>query len=144
MTLRICLAAALVVAGALSGSAFSSTGLDGTYRATISGADLRGVGAPAGIAVVDAGVWRLVIAKGRWTLTQRGGLYGNAVDRGDVKVEGPVAKFTLRSSDGHPHHVYGGALRWRRIGRGLRLAIIGPEREDVARVLAARLWLSAA
>ena len=133
-----------MVAGALSGPAASSTGFDGTYRATISAIDLRAVGTPADVAVVDAGIGRLVVADGHWTLIQSGGLYGNAVDRGDVTVVGAVARFTLRSSDGHPRGLYAGALRWRRIGRGLRLAIIGPRREDVARVLAARLWLSAA
>jgi len=136
--------AALVAACALAGSASSSTGFDGTYRATISGADLRAVGTPVDIAVADAGTWRLVVANGRWTLRQSGGLYGNAVDRGDVTVAGPVAKFTLRSSDGHRHHVFGGALRWRRTGTGLRFAIVGRGREGFPGVLAARPWVSAA
>jgi hypothetical protein len=143
MSRRLCAAAALVSAGVLSGSAASSSGLDGNYRATISAADLRAVGTPADIALVDAGSWRLVVADGHWTLRQSRGPFGNAVDRGDVVVAGPVAKFTLRTSDGHPHHVYDGALRWRRSGTGLRFAIIGHEREDVAGVLAARPWVSA-
>ena len=137
-------AAALVAAAVLAGSASSSTGLDGSYRSTVSAADLRAVGTPVDIAIVDSGTWTLVVAHGRWTLSQRGGLYGNAVDRGDVVVSGPVAKFTLTSSDGHPHHVYDGALRWRRTGTGVRFAIVGHEREDVAGVLAARPWVRAA
>jgi hypothetical protein len=136
--------AALVAAGALSGSASPATGFDGSYKVTISAADLRAVGTPADIALVDAGSWRLVVADGRWTLRQSGGPFGNAVDRGDVVVSGPLAKFTLRSSDGHPHHVYDGALRWRRSGSGVHFTIVGHEREDVAGVLAARPWLSAA
>jgi hypothetical protein len=132
--------AAFAVAGVLSGSAASATGFDGSYRAAVSAADLRAVGTPVDIAREDAGTWTLTLGHGRWSLRQAGGPDGNAVDRGDVTVAGAIAKFTLRTSDGHPHHVYDGALRWRCTGTGLRFAIVGHEREDVAGVLAARPW----
>jgi hypothetical protein len=131
-------AAVLAAAASLAGS----SGLDGTYRSAVTAADLRAVGTPADIALVDAGTWTLVVRNGHWTLRQAGGPDGNAIDRGDVAVSGPVAKFTLTSSDGHPHHVYDGALRWRRAGTGLRFTIVGHEREDVAGVLAAGPWSS--
>jgi hypothetical protein len=140
MSQALGVAAVLAAVAALTGS----SGFAGTYRSTVTAADLRAVGTPADIALVDAGTWTLVVGNGSWTLRQAGGPDGNAVDRGDVAVSGPVAKFTLRSSDGHRHHVYDGALRWHRSGTGLRFSIIGHEREDVAGVLAARLWVNAA
>jgi hypothetical protein len=137
------LTAALVASGLPAGSAASAPGWNGTYRATVTAADLRAVGTPVDIARVDAGTWTLVLADGRWTLRQAGGPYGNAVDKGDVVVSGPVADFTLTSSDGHPHHVYDGRLRWRPTAAGLRFSLVGREREDVGGVLAARPWARA-
>ena len=138
MSQALAAAAVLAAAAALTGPASFA----GSYRATMTAAELRAVGTPADIALVDAGTWTLVVRNGHWTLRQAGGPEGNAVDRGDVAVSGAVADFTLRSSDGHPHHVYDGALRWQRRGSGLRFTIVDHEREDVAGVLAARPWVN--
>jgi len=134
-------AAVLAASGILGAAAASAPGWDGTYRATVTAADLRAVGTPVDIARVDAGTWTLVLTDGRWTLRQAAGPYGNAVDKGDAVVSGAVADFTLTSSDGRPHHVYDGRLRWRRTAAGLRFSIVGREREDVGGVLAARPWV---
>jgi hypothetical protein len=132
--LGVC-AALVGVAPAQAGQSF-----DGIYRTYLSMALLRAVGTPSDLAAADAGTWILSVANGHWKLQQRGGAFGSSTDTGDVVVTPTTALFTTRVVDGYPHHVEIGKLRWKRQGNGLRFSLTARQTEDLAGVLAARLW----
>jgi hypothetical protein len=123
-----------------AGPAQAGASFDGTYKTYLSMAALRAVGTPSDLAAADEGTWLLTVAKGHWKLQQRGGAFGSSTDAGDVVVTPTTALFTTRVVDGYPHHVEIGKLRWKRQGDGLRFSLTARQTEDLAGVLAARLW----
>ncbi|TML91261.1 MAG: hypothetical protein E6G08_00930 [Actinobacteria bacterium] len=127
----------LILAAALATAAPGDP--NGTFVKTLSAAELRHAGASSREAAWGSGTWTLVLADfRRWTLRQRGGIYGNAVDAG--RIDGD--RFTLTTADGFAHNEYVGQLRVI-VKRGtLQFFWIAPQprNADVARILSGRPW----
>src|SRR5204863_283504 len=82
---RLALVSAIALAAV--GGAAAGAPLDGTYRVTVSAADLIRAGSDANDAKWGVGTWTLTLAGRRWTLRQEHGLYGNAIDRGVMDAQ---------------------------------------------------------
>jgi hypothetical protein len=127
---------------AAAGGAAAGAPLDGTYRVTVSAADLIRAGSDANDSKWGVGTWTLTLAGRKWTLRQKHGLYGNALDRGVVDAEGG---FTTALVDGYGHHEFLGVLRGRLTAAGLVFTRVAAARNtDLAAVLSARPWVRAA
>jgi hypothetical protein len=126
------------VALAVAGTAAAAGPLDGTYRVTVTAADLIRAGSDANDAKWGVGTWTLTLTGSRWTLQQAHGLYGNAVDRGVIDGHGG---FTTALVDGYGHHEFLGVLRGRRTAQGLVFTRVSAARNtDIAAILSARPW----
>jgi hypothetical protein len=131
----------MVVVGAIVSPPAQSAGmLKGTYRVTLAAHDLRSIGASSEDTAHDVGTWTLVLARGRWTLRQTHGLYGNGFVGGVFAVEGSSAAFTLTSSDGYPHGEFVGTFQWRTSAGALRFATGNRPLTDLIALLTARPW----
>jgi hypothetical protein len=130
MDVRLILATALAAAG--------PGDPNGTFVKTLTAADLRHAGASSLEAAWGGGTWTLVVADyRRWTLRQRRGVYGNAVDAG--RIDGD--RFTLTTADGYAHNEYVGRLRAVVRPRTLQfLSFDRPRNGDIMRILAVRPW----
>jgi hypothetical protein len=132
------LAFVAAVALAAVGGAGAAAPLDGTYRVTVSAADLMRAGSDANDSKWGVGTWTLTLAGRRWTLRQEHGLYGNAIDRGVMDAKGG---FTTTLVDGYGHHEFLGVLRGRMTSAGLVFMRVSAARNtDLAAVLSARPW----
>ena len=133
---RLALVSAIALAAV--GGAAAGAPLDGTYRLTVSAADLIRAGSDANDAKWGVGTWTLTLAGRKWTLRQERGLYGNAIDRGVMDAKGG---FTTALVDGYGHHEFLGVLRGRRTARGLVFTRVSAAlNTDIAAILSARPW----
>ena len=133
---RLALVAAVTLAAV--GGAAAAGPLDGTYRVTVSAADLIRAGSDANDSKWGVGTWTLTLAGRAWTLRQEHGLYGNAIDRGTIDAKGG---FTTALVDGYGHHEFLGVLRGRRTSTGIAFTRVASARNtDLAAVLSARPW----
>jgi hypothetical protein len=133
---RLALLAA--VALATVGGAAAAGPLDGTYRVSVTAADLIRAGSDSNDSKWGVGSWTLTLAGQKWTLRQEHGLYGNAIDRGVMDAKGG---FTTALVDGYGHHEFLGVLRGRLTPAGLVFTRISAARNtDLAAVLSARPW----
>ena len=133
---RLALVAAVTLAAV--GGAAAAGPLDGTYRVTVSAADLIRAGSDANDSKWGVGTWTLTLAGRKWTLRQERGLYGNAIDRGVMDAKGG---FTTALVDGYGHHEFLGVLRGRRTGAGLVFTRVSSAlNTDIAAILSARPW----
>lgn len=114
----------------------------GRYRAALDTAGLRAAGASSREATEDAGGWTLLLAGGRWRLSQSGGALGDAVLAGTVARAAAGAAFTLTSADGYAHVEEAGTFRTRtgRDGSLVFVPTVRPRNGDVAAILSARPW----
>jgi TRAP-type C4-dicarboxylate transport system substrate-binding protein len=100
--------------GADHGVSVSPSALDGVWTRTLTGEDLRRVGASLGTAGDLSGSWRVVLRQGRWTqrnLTKR------TMCSGTYELDGKVMRFRVEISRPAPvssHCMPGaiGALKW--------------------------------
>ena len=133
---RLALVAAVTLAAV--GGAAAAGPLDGTYRVTVSAADLIRAGSDANDSKWGVGTWTLTLKGRAWTLRQEHGLYGNAIDRGTIDAKGG---FTTALVDGYGHHEFLGVLRGRRTSTGIAFTRVASARNtDLAAVLSARPW----
>jgi hypothetical protein len=136
---RLALVAAVAVAAGTGAAAAEP--LDGTYRVTVSAADLLRAGSDANDAKWGVGSWTLAFEGRRWTLRQSGGLFGNAIVHGVVDAKGG---FVTALVDGYGHHEFLGVLRGHRTSTGLVFVRVEEARNtDLAAVLSARPWVRA-
>src|SRR5947207_5364606 len=131
---RLVLVAAVALVAA--GTAGAAGSLDGTYRVTVSAADLIRAGSDANDSKWGVGTWTLTLDGSKWTLRQAHGLYGNAIDRGVFDAKGG---FTTALVDGYGHHEFLGVLRARRTAIGLVFTRVSAAlNTDIAAILSAR------
>jgi hypothetical protein len=110
----------------------------GTFRVTLTSHDLAAVGASQREAGWGSGTWTLSLAGKRWTLAQRGGRYGNAVDSGTV-VGG---KLVVHSVNGFVHNEDVGTVSWESTPPRLRFFSGNqPRNRDIVQILTARPWV---
>lgn len=122
----------------LLATAVLAAALHGTFGVTLSAGDLARVGASPREAAWGSGSWTLTVTRSRWTLTQAGGVYGNAVDAGTIDARG---KFTVRRVDGYDHNEDVGTLRWRESGgRLVFVPVVRARNQDIVQILSARPW----
>jgi hypothetical protein len=100
--------------------------------------DLAAAGASSREAGWNAGTWTLSFAGRRWTLSQRGGRYGNARDSGTVAG----GTLVVRSVNGFVHNEDVGTVTWQ--STPLRLTFFSsnqPRNRDIVQILTARSWV---
>jgi hypothetical protein len=138
----VCAAVAIAAGSVLAPGAAAAGSLSGKYRVTLAARDLVRVGASAREVGWDVGTWTLALGHERWTLRQADGRYGNALDRGDVALDGSSAAFTMTSADGYRHGEFVGTVRWHASAGALRFSVaVRPRSADLLEVLVARPWL---
>jgi hypothetical protein len=131
----------LCLAGVSVTASTAAVTLSGSYRTTLSRADLIRAGAPSVESTDDSGTWTLTFAKRAWTLRQQHAPDQNALDRGVMDIAGNRIGFTLLTSDGAPHRVFLGAFRWTVEGGTLRFSLVADQfPTSLVAVLTARPW----
>jgi hypothetical protein len=131
----------LSLAGVTATAAKEAVPLTGSYRTTLSAADLIRAGAPSVESADETGTWTLTFAKRSWTLRQEHAPDQNALDRGVIVVVGNRVDFTLLTSDGAPHRIFLGTFRWTVRSGTLRFSLLADQfSTNAVTVLTAQPW----